>query len=223
MHRTEAVVKDLHRGCSFNASRQSNDLIAALIIEIGELREAIESGADWQIVDELADVLFNVLSLAAVLEDEHGVSLDAADRHAARKMTGRHPYVFGDAADPGPELAPLLWNERKKAEELERIDSCYAIVGSGSVQTTASDVSANLIAQTIANGLAPFEGSAGPEPTTYATADGRFTTVWTMPDGKTLAYTFISGPKTTSETLAASISAFVTIRHSTSMREVRHA
>jgi NTP pyrophosphatase (non-canonical NTP hydrolase) len=223
MHRTEAVVKDLRRGCAFNASRRSNDLIAALISEVGELREAIESGADWQVVDEFADVLFNVLSLAAALEEEHGVSLDAADRHAARKMTDRHPYVFGDAADPGPELAPLLWNERKKAEESERIDNCYAVVGCGSIQTTASDVSANLIAQTIATGIAPFEGTAGPEPTTYTTADGRFTTVWIMPDAKTLAYAYISGPKTTPETLAASISALSPIRHSTSMREVRHA
>lgn len=198
MHRTEAVVRRLRRECAFNGARIPQDLVAALRDEIGELSEAIESGAAWTVADELGDVLFTVLSLALAIEDVYGVTIDEADDRAARKMTGRHPYVFGDAADPGPELAPTLWQQRKLEEDLESIANRTAVIGTGIV--TLSDPvppeeQADL-AEVLCQHLAPFDEGAAPIRSSSSTHDGRSVTLWVAPDTNQLAYSLIGGPAT---------------------------
>jgi hypothetical protein len=186
------------------------------------LEQAIESGADWNIVDELGDVLFGVLSLAAAIDEAHSVSLEDADEHAAQKMTDRHPYVFGNAVDPGPELASLLWDERKRMEESERIENRTAVIGTGVAVLPASStgVFTDHLAEKLAQSLASFESGTTPGQAISTTPDGRSATVWTASSGRLLVYSFIGGPATSPEAVSTTIHALSPTEHATHMRGV---
>ena len=225
MHRTEAVVRQLRRECAFNAARVPPDLIAALLDELGELSEAIEGGAGWKIADELGDVLFCVLSLAAAIEDVHGVTVEEADERAARKMIDRHPYVFGDADDPGPDLAPTLWEDHKLQEELANVRNRAAVIGTGIVtfsETSAAGELAEHVADVLCRHLAPFGEGAAPPRTRISMPDGRSVTVWFPVGGNRLTYCLIGGPATDPTAAVDAVEPLAPIGHTTHLQEVTH-
>jgi MazG family protein len=83
--------------------------------ELGELREAYESGDQAHIEDEVGDLLFVAVNLARHL----GVDAESALRASSRKFTDRFQYVekrLGAKvmSDCAPELLDTLWDEAKR-------------------------------------------------------------------------------------------------------------
>lgn len=91
-----SLMRDLRLRCDWDAAQTHDSLRPYLIEEAYELDEAIASGADDRIREELGDVLLQVL-FHSVIAEERGV-FDAATvaTGLVNKMKGRHPHLYED-------------------------------------------------------------------------------------------------------------------------------
>ncbi|MDE3054081.1 MAG: nucleoside triphosphate pyrophosphohydrolase [Gemmatimonadota bacterium] len=106
-------MKDLRVRCEWDAAQTHESLRPYLIEEAHEVDDAIRSGDDRQLREELGDLLLQVL-FHSVLAEERGAFTfqDVADGFVT-KMKGRHPHLYGDGArEP--------W-ERQKAKQRESL------------------------------------------------------------------------------------------------------
>jgi tetrapyrrole methylase family protein/MazG family protein len=88
-----------------------------LIEETYELVEAIHSGSAEAICEELGDVLFHLIFIAAVFQEQGIFNLSHAMEGIQRKMVRRHPHVFGDSATSTTEEIKDQWETIKKREK----------------------------------------------------------------------------------------------------------
>jgi uncharacterized protein YabN with tetrapyrrole methylase and pyrophosphatase domain len=85
--------------------------------EAYELADAVHSGDDAKLVDELGDVLFQVYFLALLLEERGQADLAQVADHVREKLIRRHPHVFGAVdADTSDEVL-RNWNRIKRDDE----------------------------------------------------------------------------------------------------------
>lgn len=108
-----ALMRDLRERCEWDRAQTHESLRPYLIEEAHELDDAIRSGDEGQMREELGDVLLQVL-FHSVIAEEVG-AFDAGDVAAAliAKMKRRHPHLYG-----GGERQP--W-ETMKARTRETI------------------------------------------------------------------------------------------------------
>lgn len=109
------VMHRLRRECPWDAEQTHRSLATYLVEETGEVLDAIESGDDTDLVEELGDLLLQVYFHAAIAEQEGRFTLDDVADGIADKLVRRHPYVFGD--DDVPHDLHGTWEVRKRAEK----------------------------------------------------------------------------------------------------------
>lgn len=156
---SEHVAGALRRHCPYNASRSVADILDGLRREVDELADAIEGGASWEIEEEFGDTLFAMASLVSALADRHRVSVASADHRAAEKMVARHPYVFADAPDPGPERAVQQWDELKRNEESAALAARCALLVVGTVTLSNGHFDQRSVQRTSAVLTSPSAGA----------------------------------------------------------------
>ncbi|MGH7904191.1 MAG: nucleoside triphosphate pyrophosphohydrolase [Candidatus Dormibacteraceae bacterium] len=116
-----ALFEVVHRlrapdGCPWDREQTHQSLRPYLLEETYEVLEAIDSGDDGRLREELGDLLLQV-AMHAEIASEAG-RFDAADvsEGAAAKMVGRHPHVFGDVTVEDAAEVLRNWERGKSAE-----------------------------------------------------------------------------------------------------------
>jgi len=107
-------------GCAWDREQTHESLVQYLIEESHELVDAIESGTDADLIEELGDVLYQVLFHADIAAEAGRFTLEDVAAHMTQKMVGRHPHVFGEGGEKADKTAAEvvgLWDERKKIEK----------------------------------------------------------------------------------------------------------
>jgi MazG family protein len=79
--------------------------------------QAIREGSKKDIVDEAGDLIFLVIFVAYMFEQEGFTTLREIVRGVIDKMVRRHPHVFAGAAADDPEDVIEHWRRIKGAEE----------------------------------------------------------------------------------------------------------
>jgi tetrapyrrole methylase family protein/MazG family protein len=104
-------------GCPWDRSRKQEDIGHYLIEESYEVLEALDSAVPDAIQEELGDLLFQILFLARLAEEERQFDITAVLEAITAKMIRRHPHVFGDTrvADEGEVRSN--WERIKKEVE----------------------------------------------------------------------------------------------------------
>jgi MazG family protein len=93
---TLALMRDLRARCEWDAAQTHESLRPYLIEEAHEVDDAIRSGDDRKLREELGDLLLQVLFHAVVAEERGAFDVgDVADTFIT-KMKGRHPHLYGD-------------------------------------------------------------------------------------------------------------------------------
>jgi len=82
-------------GCPWDREQQLGDLRAYLLEEAHEVAAAIDAGAPAAISEELGDLLFQVVFVSRLVEEEGGPGLAAVIEGIHAKLVERHPHVFG--------------------------------------------------------------------------------------------------------------------------------
>jgi MazG family protein len=115
--RLDQITRRLRRECPWDREQDARSIVPHTVEEAYELAEAVEGGEHDRIIDELGDVLFQVLFLSLLLEEQGDGDLAAVAEHCRQKLIRRHPHVFGDAqADTAAEVLGN-WDRIKREQE----------------------------------------------------------------------------------------------------------
>jgi len=107
-------------GCPWDRQQTRESLTPFLLEETHEVLEAIEAGSPDALREELGDLLFQVVFHAQIAAEAGEFDIDAVVEGTVRKMTRRHPHVFGGGGAPGdaPTADQVLarWETMKRQE-----------------------------------------------------------------------------------------------------------
>lgn len=106
------------RGCPWDREQTLQSLRPFLLEETYEALEAIDRDDPRGLCEELGDVLFEVVFLSCIAEEQGHFTMADVAAGVADKLVRRHPHVFGDAEKLGSADAVLVkWEELKAAEQ----------------------------------------------------------------------------------------------------------
>lgn len=111
------------QGCPWDKEQTQSSLTQYAIEEAFELAEAIESGNQQEIKDELGDFMFQVILQAQVAQDEKHFRLTDVMKNLGEKLVRRHPHVFSDVQVSGTEEVWKNWEQLKAKEKVKPVFS----------------------------------------------------------------------------------------------------
>ena len=91
---TLALMKDLRRRCEWDAAQTHESLRPYLLEEAYEVDDAIRSGNDPLLREELGDLLLQVLFHSVVAEERGAFDFGDVAEGFLRKMKARHPHLY---------------------------------------------------------------------------------------------------------------------------------
>jgi len=103
-------------GCPWDRQQTLETIKPFTLEETYELLEAIDSGDDAAIVEELGDVLLQVVLDAQIGADEGRFNIVDVVRVLREKMVRRHPHVFGEESVDTADQVKQTWDKIKQAE-----------------------------------------------------------------------------------------------------------
>ena len=117
--RLVAVMDRLRTDCPWDAKQTHATLAPYLLEESYEALDALESGDQAALREELGDVLLQVAfhaRVAAERTDGTGYTIDDVADGIVAKLVRRHPHVFGDVTVSGADEVTQNWDAIKAAE-----------------------------------------------------------------------------------------------------------
>jgi len=110
------IIDELRAKCPWDMKQTNESLRKLTIEETYELAEAVISGNELAIRDELGDLMLHIVFYAKIGK-EKGI-FDMADvlRGINDKLTYRHPHVFGDISVSGAREVEQNWEKLKIKE-----------------------------------------------------------------------------------------------------------
>jgi len=112
-----STIKTLRVKCPWDRKQTHKSLRKYVIEEAYELVNAINSNSSFEIMDETADVLIQVLLHTAIAEERNEFTMNELLDHLNEKLKRRHPHVFSDAKAKNSEEVLKNWAAIKKIEK----------------------------------------------------------------------------------------------------------
>ena len=109
-------------GCPWDRAQTHISLKEYLSEESQEVIEAIDSGNDDELCEELGDLLLQVVFHSQIARERSAFSMHDVVNGIAKKIVFRHPHVFGTETADTPEDVKEIW-AAQKAKEKARKDS----------------------------------------------------------------------------------------------------
>lgn len=103
-------------GCPWDQEQTQKSLAPYALEEAYELVEAIESGKQDEISDELGDFLFQVILQAEVAKNQGHFDLSTVISKISEKMIRRHPHVFAKTQVQDAAEVWVNWDQLKNQE-----------------------------------------------------------------------------------------------------------
>ena len=103
-------------GCPWDREQTHESLRPYLLEETYELLEAIDTGDDAKMKEELGDLLLQVAMHAEIASQERRFDAAQVSEAAAAKMVARHPHVFGDVSVASSDEVLRNWEHNKERE-----------------------------------------------------------------------------------------------------------
>ena len=103
-------------GCPWDLAQTPETLTPYVIEEAYEVVDAIKSGDQGAIAEELGDLLLQVVLQAQIASESGQFSLKEITQGISQKLIRRHPHVFGDVSVASVDEVRQNW-EQIKAEE----------------------------------------------------------------------------------------------------------
>ncbi len=101
-------------GCPWDREQTHRSIRADLIEETYELAEALDSGDDAAMCEELGDVLLQVVFHAEIAAEDGRFTYDDIVDGICQKLITRHPHVFGDAVAEDAAAVLKTWDAVKR-------------------------------------------------------------------------------------------------------------
>ena len=105
-------------GCPWDREQDHESIKLNSIEEVYELVDAIESGNDEEMLEELGDLLLQVVFDAQMAEERGSFNLEKIVKTITDKLIRRHPHVFGDVVVRDVDG---VWNQWEAIKLKEKI------------------------------------------------------------------------------------------------------
>lgn len=115
-----AALRHPETGCPWDLEQDHASLTRYLVEETYELLDAIESGDDDHLREELGDVLLQVMFHAQIAYDRRAFGIDEVATGIADKLVRRHPHVFADGDASTADEVQTRWDQLKAEEKPHR-------------------------------------------------------------------------------------------------------
>ncbi|MBI4872876.1 MAG: nucleoside triphosphate pyrophosphohydrolase [Candidatus Riflebacteria bacterium] len=120
IHRLLAIMARLRhptRGCPWDLEQDHKKLKVYLVEESHEVLDAIDSGSDAKLADELGDLLLQIVFHAQMASERRAFDFATVASGISEKLVRRHPHIF--AGRKVRDSAEVLrnWEEIKKSEK----------------------------------------------------------------------------------------------------------
>ena len=107
-------------GCPWDREQTFDTLKPLVLEEAYEVLEAMDLGDRQELCAELGDLLFQVVFVSKLAEEEGSFQIDDVIHTLISKMIRRHPHVFGDERASSPEEVIKNWESIKQTERADR-------------------------------------------------------------------------------------------------------
>lgn len=104
-------------GCPWDLAQTPETLTPYVIEEAYEVVDAIKSGNQAAIAEELGDLLLQVVLQAQIASEAGNFSLIQVIQGISQKLIRRHPHVFGDVEVTSVEQVRQNWEQIKATEK----------------------------------------------------------------------------------------------------------
>ncbi len=105
------------KGCPWDRKQTLDSLKIYLLEEAYELAEALDQKSDDEVKEELGDLLFQVVFISQLYEEQGIFDLNQVMNNIYRKMIRRHPHVFGDQKWEDAAQVIQGWQDIKAEEK----------------------------------------------------------------------------------------------------------
>lgn len=112
-----AKLRSPEGGCPWDLAQTQTSLTPYIIEETYEVVDAISTGEQSAICEELGDLLLQVILQAQIASEKGDFSIKEVAEGIAQKLIRRHPHVFGDVKVENVEQVRQNWDEIKAAEK----------------------------------------------------------------------------------------------------------
>lgn len=116
------IVKTLRstNGCDWDRKQTPESMMTCLEEEVYELQEAIAKKDPVNICEELGDVLFQLVFIICIFQEQQDFSFSDVIDQISQKMIRRHPHVYGDSTVSTHEELLRQWESIKVAENKKK-------------------------------------------------------------------------------------------------------
>ncbi|MBD2328261.1 nucleoside triphosphate pyrophosphohydrolase [Alkalinema sp. FACHB-956] len=114
-----AQLRNPEGGCPWDLEQTQTTLIPYVLEEAYEVVDALKSGDQTAIADELGDLLLQVILQAQVAKDDQQFDLALVATTITEKLIRRHPHVFGEVSVENAEEVHRNWEAIKATEKPE--------------------------------------------------------------------------------------------------------
>jgi len=104
-------------GCPWDREQDHRTLRYHAVEEVYELMDAIETGDDHEMAEELGDLLLQVVFHCQLARERGAFDFGDVARRITDKLVRRHPHVFGDAKARTVDAVWAQWEQIKRAEK----------------------------------------------------------------------------------------------------------
>jgi nucleoside triphosphate diphosphatase len=104
-------------GCPWDREQDHRSLRWHAVEEVYELIDAIESGDDRELEEELGDLLMQIVFHCQLARERGAFDFDKVARHLTDKLIRRHPHVFGKVKVKDVAQVWANWDKIKQAEK----------------------------------------------------------------------------------------------------------
>ncbi len=106
------------KGCPWDRKQTIESLVEHFLNEAQEVKEAIEKKDYENVKEEIGDILFNLIMMVNIAEEDKLFTMKDVLEDVAKKIIERHTWVFGDDKVKTAEEAIQKWKENKKKKRL---------------------------------------------------------------------------------------------------------
>jgi XTP/dITP diphosphohydrolase len=138
------IIDELRIKCPWDMKQTNESLRKLTIEETYELAEAVSSGNDEGIKNELGDLMLHIVFYARIGSEKGLFSMADVLDGINKKLTYRHPHVFGDVKVSGASQVEENWEQLKIKEH-----NGYKPVLSGVPASLPAIVKANRIQEKV--------------------------------------------------------------------------
>ena len=104
-------------GCAWDRAQTIKTIRPHLVEEFHEVLEALDAEDDAKLRDELGDLLFLIVFIARMAEEENRFGVEDVIEGIDSKLRRRHPHVFGEQNADTPSQVRSHWETTKLTEK----------------------------------------------------------------------------------------------------------